>query len=132
GLFDLATTTVTNTASSLLVDYGATYAPGTATWAMTLYRAASGALVFSAGTVHWSWGLNGKHDIATTTPDPTMQQATVNLLADMGVQPATLQSGLIPAAASADHAPPTSTITYPTNGLVLTPGVPITIAGTAQ
>jgi len=31
-----------------------------------------------------------------------MQQATVNLLADMGVQPATLQGGLVPAVASTD------------------------------
>ena len=61
--------------------------PGTATHHLTLYRAPSGALVFGAGTVQWSWGLDGEHDRGTTTPDPRMQQATVNLLADMGAQP---------------------------------------------
>ena len=45
-----------------------------------------------------------------------MQQATVNLLADMGVQPATLQSGLTAAAASTDTVAPTSTITAPSAG----------------
>ena len=42
----------------------------------------------------------------TARPDPTMQQATVNLLADMGAQPATLQSGLVGQTASADTTPP--------------------------
>ena len=29
---------------------------------LTLYKAASGALVFDAGTVQWAWGLNNNHD----------------------------------------------------------------------
>ena len=29
---------------------------------LTLYRAASGALVFDAGTVQWAWGLESDHD----------------------------------------------------------------------
>ena len=29
---------------------------------LTLYKAASGALVFDAGTVQWAWGLNSNHD----------------------------------------------------------------------
>ena len=37
-------------------------APGTATHHLTLYRAPSGALVFGAGTVQWSWGLDDDHD----------------------------------------------------------------------
>ena len=45
-----------------LQDYGSTYASGTANHALTLYRHASGALVFGAGTVQWSWGLDGNHD----------------------------------------------------------------------
>ena len=36
-------------------------APGTATHTLTLYRQGS-ALVFGAGTVQWSWGLDGTHD----------------------------------------------------------------------
>ena len=45
-----------------LQDHGSTYAQGPATHAMTMYRAASGALVFGAGTIQWSWGLDGDHD----------------------------------------------------------------------
>ncbi len=67
-------------------------------------RAASGALVFGAGTVQWSWGLDANHDRGSTAADVRMQQATVNLFADMGVQPATLQSGLVAATASTDCA----------------------------
>ena len=45
-----------------------------------------------------------------------MQQATVNLFADMGAQPATLCRGLAAASASTDTTAPTSTITSPTQG----------------
>ena len=74
---------------------------------LTLYRAASGALVFDSGTIQWAWGLESDHDGDTQNPpDPVMQQATVNLLADMGVQPATLESDLTAATQSTDHTPP--------------------------
>ena len=46
---------------SYLQDYGSTYASGTATHHLTLYRAPSGALVFGAGTVQWAWGLDNNH-----------------------------------------------------------------------
>ena len=39
-----------------------------------------------------------------------MQQATVNLFADMGVQPSTHQPGLVAATKSTDSTPPTSLI----------------------
>ena len=86
----------------------ARYGAGTATHTLTLYRAPSGALVFGAGTVQWSWGLDGNHDSGPARrPTPRMQQATVNLFADMGVQPATLQPGLRAATASTDTTAPT-------------------------
>ena len=44
---------------SWILDYGSNYGPGTATHHLTLYRHASGALVFGAGSVQWSWGLDG-------------------------------------------------------------------------
>ncbi len=72
---------------------------------LSLYRAASGALVFGAGTVQWSWGLDANHDYGTSTEDRNVQQATVNLFADMGVQPASLQTGLVAATASDRHHP---------------------------
>ena len=36
--------------------------PGPSTHALTMYRHGSGALVFGAGTVQWSWGLDNAHD----------------------------------------------------------------------
>ena len=36
--------------------------------ALTLYRHASGALVFGAGTVQWSWGLDSNHDRGSAPP----------------------------------------------------------------
>ena len=54
---------------------------------MTLYRAASGARVFGAGTVQWAWGLDANHDRGSAAADARMQQATLNLFADMGAQP---------------------------------------------
>jgi hypothetical protein len=102
-----------------------------ATHNLTLYRADSGAMVFGAGTIQWSWGLDGHHLNGASTPDPRMQQATVNLFADMGVQPQTLQPGLVPAAQSLDVTAPTSTITSPLSGTFVA-GAPMTVTGTAS
>ena len=129
GLIDLSSTT--QNVAEKFVDYGNIIVPSTATHSLTLYRASSGALIFGAGTVQWSWGLDGDHDGGNSVADPNMQQATVNLFADMGVQPATLQPGLVAATASTDHTPPTSVITSPTAGASLTAGSPVTINGTA-
>ena len=60
-----------------------------------------------------------------------MQQATVNLFADMKAQPASIQPGLVPATASTDTAPPTSAFTYPANGGTVPAGAVIPIQGTA-
>ena len=101
------------------------YLPGMATHVMTLYRAPGKALVFSAGTVHWSWGLDGEHDNGPSIPDQNIRQATVNLLADMGVQPATIQQGLVAASASTDQAAPVSTISSPASGASITAGTAV-------
>ena len=98
---------------------------------LTLYKASSGALVFDAGTVQWAWGLNNNHDGDTNGTDTAMQQATVNLFAMMGVQPATLMSGLVPGPAPNYTAPPTSTITSPSGGATFTNGSTVTVSGTA-
>jgi hypothetical protein len=94
GLTELSSTTFSPV--DLIQDYGHTYATGTATHNLTLYAAPSGALVFGAGTVQWSWGLDGVHDRGGSTPDAKMQQAMVNLFSDMHAEPVTLQSGLVP------------------------------------
>ena len=78
GLFPLSTTTVT--VSTLYLNYGHTSGTGPATHHLTLYRAPSGALVFGAGTVQWSWGLDANHFDSGAPTDPNMQQATVILL----------------------------------------------------
>jgi Domain of unknown function (DUF4082)/Bacterial Ig-like domain/Bacterial Ig domain len=133
GLFHLSTATY-NISSDFLLDFGSTYGSGTATHNMTLYRAASGALAFSAGSIQWSWGLDAHHDApdyAAFPADIRMQQATVNLFADMGVQPASIQGGLVTAIQSIDSTPPDSTVTSPTSGATLQVGVPVTISGTA-
>jgi hypothetical protein len=127
GLVPLSTTTLN--VSTCVVGY--TIASCTATHQLTMYRASSGALVFGAGTEQWSWGLDSNHAIAGTPTDINMQQATVNLLADMGVQPATLQGGLVPATGSTDTTPPRSSITSPSTGTKVTAGSSLTISGTA-
>jgi hypothetical protein len=129
GAFRLSSTTVDD--APVLQDHGSSYSGGTATHNMTLYKHASGALVFGAGTVQWSWGLDDEHDRGNAPPDPRMQQATVNLLADMRVQPATLQSGLAAATPSADVAPPSSAISSPAPGATAQVGTAVTISGTA-
>ncbi len=128
GLFRLSSTTI-NT-NDYLLDNGSTTGPGTPTHHLTLYRHKSGALVFGAGSAQWSWGLDGHHDTHGNdpgTPDQCVQQAMVNLFADMGVQPASLQPDLVSASASTDTTAPTSTISFPSHGDVLQPGAPINI-----
>ena len=129
GLVKLSSTTLN--VGSYLLDYGSTYGSGTATHSLTEYRHSSGALVFGAGTIRWPWGLDVHHDFdaatpnVTTTPDIRMQQATVNLFADMGVQPATLQSGLV----AATPPPPTLTALSPSSATAGGPGFTLTTTG---
>ena len=130
GLMRLSRTTLTT--GGVLKDWGSTYGSGSATHALTLYRHASGARVFGAGTIQWSWGLDATHDNAGTPADARMQQATVNLLADMGAQPATLRAPLVAATASTDATPPTSAITFPAAGASLPAGQAVTLKGTAS
>jgi hypothetical protein len=128
GLTRLSATTISGV--NKLQDNGNTYASGTATHSLTLYRHSSGALVFGAGTVQWSWGLDSNHDRGSAAADTAVRQATVNLFADMGVQPGSLQSGLVPG--TVDTTAPGSVITAPTAGTSVTSGVVRTISGTAS
>ncbi|QUS35687.1 DUF4082 domain-containing protein [Falsirhodobacter algicola] len=127
GLIQLSNTTVD--VQSLLLDYGNTTGEGTATHALTLYRAASGALVFGAGSVYWSWGLDDHHDNEATPTDPNVQQAMVNLFADMGVQPSTLMASLMAATQTGDRVAPVSRVTLPEGPFRA--GQSITLTGTA-
>ena len=105
------------------------FTPGQATHALRLHRHASGALVFAAGTMQWGWGLDAGHNGGATPPDPALRQAMVNLLADMGLQPATLQAGLVAATQSTDTTAPTSSLLTP--GQTYAAGTIATISGTA-
>jgi Domain of unknown function (DUF4082)/Bacterial Ig-like domain/Bacterial Ig domain len=129
GLIDMSTTI--GATPQELQDFGSLVVPGTTTHHITEYRAASGALVFSAGTIQWAWGLDDDHDGVPNLSDTRMQQATVNILADMGAQPTTLLSTLKPASASTDHLAPTATITSPVAGTTVSSGGTVTVTGTA-
>ncbi|MBO0721480.1 MAG: DUF4082 domain-containing protein, partial [Blastocatellia bacterium] len=134
GLIRLSVNTVN--VNSYLLDYGSNYGNGTGTHSLTLYRHSSGALVFSAASIRYSWGLDNNHDQsdASTIPpaDVRIRQATVNLLADMGIQPTTLQSGLVATTASSDTQAPSSTITSPAPGATVGSGTLLNITGTAS
>ena len=144
GLIHLSSTTLVE--PEKLTDFGANVSQGTATHTITLYRHNSGALVFGAGTVQWSWGLDGQHDRGSTasahTPDQAIVQATVNLLADMDIQPTTLQAtaldsltlqqrAIVAGTKSSDINAPTSTIVFPGPGASVPSGSRLTITGTS-
>ena len=146
GLFRVAATTIDNTL--YCVHPGRDCETATATHHAVLYRHESGALVFGSGTLQWSWGLDAHHDTETGVPperqngadtrvgvdphgpDLVLQQATLNLFADMGVQPATMQADLVPATASTDGVAPTSSFDAPSAPDAET-GM-VTISGTAS
>ena len=124
--------TVSGEVPAELLDFGNVTGAAETTHHITLYRAASGALVFSAGTIQWSWGLDDTHDGNGAPADPRMQQATVNLFADMGVQPAALMDGLDAATQSTDTTGPTVAIASPSAGAAIANGAQVTVTGTAS
>jgi hypothetical protein len=127
GQVKLSSTTVSGL--ELFTDYGSTTAAGgTATHNLTMYKAPSGARVFGAGTVQWAWGLDDSNWQGLPA-DRNMQQATLNLFADMGAQATTKQSDLVAAAATTDATAPTSTITSPP--ATVSDGSQVTLTGTA-
>ncbi|MGE3704401.1 MAG: N,N-dimethylformamidase beta subunit family domain-containing protein [Vicinamibacterales bacterium] len=131
------------------IDWGTVYDAGTATHNLVLHRVKSGALVFGCGCVQYSWGLDDFHDNATSVRDNrsnplstrvvkdpygtsrALQQATVNLFADMGIQPKNLQRDLTPATPSTDKLRPISKIVTPAAKAAV-PAGSITVSGTAS
>lgn len=76
-------------------DNGQEYAGnGDLNWGILSQRYSSGAIVVGFGTCQWSWGLDGVHDRGSNYVNASMQQATLNLFADLGAQPATTMNGL--------------------------------------
>lgn len=129
GLIHLSTTT--GEIPEYLQDFGNQVAPGTTTHHTTLYKAASGASVFSAGSIQWTWGLDQWHDGNGSPEDPRMQQAQVNLLADMDALPATLMEELEFPDAPKDLAAPSVEVTESPASAVAY-GQNITVEGTAS
>ncbi|MFJ9537501.1 DUF4082 domain-containing protein [Streptomyces sp. NPDC101225] len=137
GAIDVSSTTVDINDGKLRMDWGNVYGNGTATHNLVEFRDQdSGALVFGSGTVQWSWGLTNvptyNPDDTVVTEDSRMQQATLNVLADMGVQPATRQSNLVAATATTDTTGPSITVTSPASGTTVPALKPVTIKGTAS
>ena len=129
GLVRLSTTT--GPAPQYLQDFGSVTAAGTTTHHLTMYRAGSGALVFGAGTIQWAWGLDTHHDGVVVPVDTRIQQATLNILADMGATATTLTTqGVVQASKSTDTTKPSAVITSPTAG-TMTQGAAVTVTGTA-
>ncbi|MCX5329672.1 MULTISPECIES: DUF4082 domain-containing protein [unclassified Streptomyces] len=136
GAIHLSSTTVDIDDGKYRLDWGNMYGNGTATHNLVEFRDQdSGALVFGAGTVQWSWGLTNlpayDPDDVVVTEDVRMQQATVNVFADMGVQPKNLQSNLTAATASTDTTGPAITVTAPASGATVPALKPVTVKGTA-
>ncbi len=127
GLIRMSTTT--GPTPEYLTDFGNTVVPGTTTHHVTQYRAPSGALVFSAGTIQWAWGLDSNHDGTSQPADPRIRQATVNILADMDAPATTIASGLVASTKSTDTTPPTVTVSQPTSGSTIAQGSLVTVEG---
>ncbi|QEC50093.1 DUF4082 domain-containing protein [Baekduia soli] len=79
---------------NILQDAGRTYVAGSATQASTAYKAASGAWVVSTGTNYWARGLD-VNDAGAGEPTLDIQQATTNILSDMGARPTTPIAGIV-------------------------------------
>ena len=70
------------------------------------------ALVFGAGTVQWSWGLDSDHDRGSAgAPTPRCSRPRSTCSPTWATQPGSLQPGLAAAAASTDTQAPSTSIT---------------------
>jgi Domain of unknown function (DUF4082)/Bacterial Ig-like domain len=78
---------------NVIQNNGGNYLFTSATSNASKYTAASGAIVFATGTNQWVRGLALDGDGAGE-PDPRVQQATTNVLEDMGVIPTTPYGGI--------------------------------------
>lgn len=109
----------------------------TATHSITLYKAESGALVFGAGTVMWAWALDDEHALGPNgtggngTAQADIQQAMINLFADMGVLPETLQSNLVEGGSFGDDTAPTVDAYTTETAFQIMAGDSIWLSGTA-
>lgn len=126
----------------LLTDAGDVYdQAGAATHRLVVYPGGSGALVFSAGTVNYALALDAANtwQVGSDNTSLVLQQATINMLTDMGAPPSTIMSGLVqpsavdwyeditPSTVQATTTIPTPTVTGSASATV----TPATVAATA-
>lgn len=91
--------TVTHSVSSglLLTDAGDVYdAAGTATHRLVVHPGGGTSIAFGTGTVNWALGVDNANTYQQGSDNTSLvlQQATVNMLADMGAAATTLMPGL--------------------------------------
>ena len=118
GLKFLSTTQITH--SGAADENGSVYASTLSSPHHIVAYKVGPALVVNFGTNQWGWGLSDQHWPGGVGVDSTMQQATVNLLADMGCQPATLDIDLSTATnqLASWTFPTMTTLTIPDNAAV--------------
>jgi hypothetical protein len=77
-------------------DNGQNYSgSGNLEWGVVAQRYEGGGLTVGFGTCQWSWLLDGTHDRGDGTEvSPDAQQFTVNLMRDLGADPATPMAGV--------------------------------------
>lgn len=90
-------------AGMLLTDAGQAYGgPGTVHHRLVTVMRERGARTFATGSVNWALGLdnaNTANGVGQDNTSPVIRQATVNVLADMGVRPGSPQPGMLVTAA---------------------------------
>ncbi len=122
GRIPLSSTTVSGVQT--FNDYGTEVVePSVATHSLSLYRAPSGALVFGAGTVQWSWGLENVNawgnyftDPSENPPDPNDGAGDGQPVRRNGRAAVDAETGLVAGTQTTDHTPPTATVTSPKAG----------------
>ncbi|MGH7741083.1 MAG: DUF4082 domain-containing protein, partial [Candidatus Eiseniibacteriota bacterium] len=97
---------------------------------MNLYRKGS-ALVFSAGSLQYSWGLDEARDGEDGDISVDERQATANLFAEMGALPSTPTGGISMPTPSGDLTPPVSHLISPADGAQVSAGSRVVISGTS-
>lgn len=83
-------------ASQVLTDAGDVYNTGDVTHRLVVHPGGAGAIVFGTGTMNWALGLDPAnfYQVGNDNMSTVIQQATLNMLTDMGAAPVTLMSGM--------------------------------------
>jgi N,N-dimethylformamidase beta subunit-like protein len=81
----------------VLTDAGDEYGSGTATHRLVVHPGGAGAITFGTGTVNWALGCDNANTYQQGADNTSLviQQATANVLTDMGAPPKSLMAGLV-------------------------------------